>query len=144
MPPDCGEDRKHRLTGLGQLADDHLALHLEADDEEEHRHEPVVDPVLERLLEGPRPDVDPDLDVQEAFERHVGGRVGDDEREDGRAQENDAAGDLETQELGEPAEEARASRFAARVPPRAPSHPVVPPAIRRPILDRRHCRILPA
>ena len=36
---------------LAQLADDELALDLEADDEEEDRHQPVVDPEMDRRLE---------------------------------------------------------------------------------------------
>ena len=68
---DRRDDRQHRLARLGQLADDDLALDLEPDDEEEERHQPVVDPVLERLRERPVPDLDTDLDVEQLLENAV-------------------------------------------------------------------------
>jgi hypothetical protein len=42
-------DRQHRLARPRQLAGEQLALDLEADDEEEHRHQPVVDPQQQRF-----------------------------------------------------------------------------------------------
>ncbi len=48
---DRGDNRQRGATKRGQLADDELTLDLESNDEEEDRHERVVDPVLERLLE---------------------------------------------------------------------------------------------
>ena len=43
---------RHRRPGaVGQLTDGELALHLQADDEEEERHQAVVDEVLDRHLE---------------------------------------------------------------------------------------------
>ena len=50
---DRREDRQHRLAANRQLADEELALDLEPDDEEEERHQQVVDPVHERLAELP-------------------------------------------------------------------------------------------
>ena len=58
-----GEDRQRRRARMAQVADDQLALDLERDDEEEDRHQPVVDPVLEVLR---------DREVAEA-ERQLGG-----------------------------------------------------------------------
>jgi hypothetical protein len=44
-------DRQGGALPAGELADQQLALDLEADDEEEHRHQAVVDPVGEREAE---------------------------------------------------------------------------------------------
>ena len=59
----CRRSRRRRQRGfapVAQLADDELALDLQPDDEEEQRHQPVVDPVPEVEVERPR-----------APERHV-------------------------------------------------------------------------
>ena len=45
------DDRQRRLTAILQLAEQQLALDLEADDEEEDRHQPVVHPVPKVELE---------------------------------------------------------------------------------------------
>ncbi len=47
-----GCDRQRRPACGGELADQDLALDLEADDEEEDGHEPVVDPVDQRVGKG--------------------------------------------------------------------------------------------
>jgi len=39
------------LLGIAELADDELAFDLEADDEKEDRHQPIVDPMGERVRE---------------------------------------------------------------------------------------------
>ena len=44
-PADGGDRRHRRLPAVAQLAVDQLALDLQADDEEEDRHQPVVDPL---------------------------------------------------------------------------------------------------
>ena len=51
-------DRQRGPADRRQLADEHLALDLEADDEEEDRHQPVVDPVEQRQRERDVADAD--------------------------------------------------------------------------------------
>ena len=49
MPPTAAAIGRLAPPGaVGQLAHDELALDLEADDEKEERHQPVVDPVVQR------------------------------------------------------------------------------------------------
>ena len=48
-PAEPGEQRQREAAALAQLADVELAPRLEPDDEEEERHQPVVDPVAEVL-----------------------------------------------------------------------------------------------
>ena len=48
---DRRDHRQRRLPPVAQLAEDQLALDLEPDDEEEDRHQPVVDPVPQVELE---------------------------------------------------------------------------------------------
>ena len=50
-PAKRGECWRCRLAAIAQLALDQLALDLQADDEEEQRHQAVVDPLLEREVE---------------------------------------------------------------------------------------------
>ena len=45
---DRGNHRQRGLARVPELAFDELAFDLEADDEEEHRHEPVVHPLPQR------------------------------------------------------------------------------------------------
>ena len=45
------ERRKRRGPPVAQLAVDELTLDLQSDDEEEHRHQAVVDPVLQVLVD---------------------------------------------------------------------------------------------
>ena len=47
------------------MAFDELALDLEADEEKEDRHQPVVDPVMQRLRQAQRPDGDGALGMEE-------------------------------------------------------------------------------
>ena len=51
MPPTRGDRRERGAARLAQLAVDELALDLEPDDEEEERHQAVVDPLLQREVE---------------------------------------------------------------------------------------------
>ena len=46
-PPDRGDHGDRQPLALAQLAHVHLALGLEPDDEEEERHQPLVDPVAQ-------------------------------------------------------------------------------------------------
>ena len=42
MPPSAGDDRQRQALAVAQLAEVELALGLQADDEEEERHEPSL------------------------------------------------------------------------------------------------------
>jgi hypothetical protein len=50
-PADGGDRGQRRPAGIAELTDDQFALDLQADDEEEHRHQAVVDPVLKVLAD---------------------------------------------------------------------------------------------
>ena len=55
----------HRRPGaIGELADGELARDLEADDEEEERHQAVVDQMLDRQFEGVVAEREADMGVQ--------------------------------------------------------------------------------
>jgi pyruvate/oxaloacetate carboxyltransferase len=86
------------LTAIPQLPEQELALHLEADHEEEERHEPVVDDVLQILRDHEVAHLHGDLGEPEVL---VGPRrdVRPDERGDRRRQQHQATGGLQVQEL---------------------------------------------
>lgn len=46
---ESGGDRQRRLARIAHFTDQHLALDLEADDEEKERHQSIVDPMPQRL-----------------------------------------------------------------------------------------------
>ena len=48
MPPTAAMPGRMRRGQVDKLAVEHLALDLEADEQEEHRHQAVVDPVQDR------------------------------------------------------------------------------------------------
>ena len=52
MPPSSGDRRERGAARLSELTFDELTLDLEPDDEEEQRHQPVVDPLPQREIEG--------------------------------------------------------------------------------------------
>jgi hypothetical protein len=82
--------RQNAPRPAGQLAVDRLALDLQPDQQEEHRHQPVIDPVGQAETA--------DIDVQ-GVEITVGQRrVGDHQRQGGRAHQQQAAGGLAAQE----------------------------------------------
>ena len=62
--PECGQSRERYRSPIAELAGHDLPLDLESDDEEEHGHERVVDPVAEILLEQERPDAQLDSVAQ--------------------------------------------------------------------------------
>jgi hypothetical protein len=101
-----GGHRKRGTPGIAKLADHELALDLESDDEEEHRHQSVADPVLERVaqLEGAEPELDRGLPESE---KGIGpGGIGEGKRCDGRRQQDDASGRLDVEEAFEGTDEA--------------------------------------
>ena len=55
---DSRDEGQGDLGGRGKLTEEHLPLQLEADQQEEDRHQAVVDPEQERLLDHPFADAD--------------------------------------------------------------------------------------
>ena len=86
------------LLGIAELSDDQLALDFEADDEEEDRHQPVVDPMGERVRELEAAHGDAKLVMPERVVRLGIGRVRRDQRDRRADQENDAARRLDVHE----------------------------------------------
>jgi hypothetical protein len=70
-------NRQDRLPRLSQLARHNLPLHLEADHEEKKRHEPVVDPVLERVRDAELADRESDHGFPKSQEPFLGWRIGE-------------------------------------------------------------------
>ena len=67
--------RQGRLLARRQLADQQLALDLEADQEEENRHQPVVDPQQQRLVERELAKPEPEPRLQQRFRRPREARI---------------------------------------------------------------------
>ncbi len=96
---DRAERRQAGLTQIAQITVDELALELQADQQEEHRHEPVVDPQEQRLVD---PELtDPHLHGQRDQRAVEGarGRVGDEQRQRRRSDQQDSARRLVAQEI---------------------------------------------
>ena len=106
-PAEGGEHRQGEAAALAQLADVELAPHLEPDDEEEERHQAVVDPIAEVLGDARVADPDRECVCQT---RLVGGRsmLAQASAATRRAEQDDGAAGLGAQEL------AQRSRQAAR------------------------------
>ena len=77
----------------------HLALELQSHQKEEDCHQAVVDPEEKGLGEGGGPDPDLHLEVEERRIERVQRRVGHDQADGGRKDEDDATGGLEAHEL---------------------------------------------
>ena len=93
-----GHHRQGGALPAGELADQELALDLEADDEEEDRHQAVVDPVREREVEARAAERDPRLDVLHVPVEPGPGRVGPSEGDERRGDQDDAGGALGREE----------------------------------------------
>ena len=138
IPPRVGQHRQRQAAALAELADVELAPHLEPDDEEEERHQAVVDPVAEVLGDARGADLDREVGVPEAF---VGVEVdvGPGERRDRRRQQDDGAADLGREEVAQralqaarPGGPAAEPRLGARVAhPGSFSSPVTLVGMRR-------------
>jgi hypothetical protein len=75
------ERGQQSVAGIGQLADVELALEFEPDQQEEHGHQCVVDPVFQRER--------PELDLPHREIRPGGGRIREDQRHDGAPDQQD-------------------------------------------------------
>ena len=95
-----------------QLADHQLALDLQPDEEKEDRHQAVVDPVQQRLVEHERRHAERHVRLEQVLVEAAGGRVHQDEAEQRRGEQHDAAGRLVLEE-GFDAADARAVRLLA-------------------------------
>ena len=96
-----GQHRDRHAAPVAQLAQVELALGLEPDDQEEQRHEALVDPVAQ--VERERVVADPDREVGRP-ERLVGlppGQVRPDQRGDRRGQERERAARLGVEEAAQ-------------------------------------------
>ncbi len=99
-PAEPGEQRQGEAPALAQLPQVELAARLEADDEEEERHQPVVQPVLEVLRDPRVADVNrqhgrPDVGIRRRVDVHP------DERRDRRGEEEDRTARLGSEELAQ-------------------------------------------
>jgi hypothetical protein len=94
-------DRQHRAPRIAQVTGHELALELQPGDEEEHREQPVRGPAGQTQIEVQRGRPDPpcgQLPVRVAPRR-----VGPDQRQDRRPQQQEAADRLGAQDVGDPA-----------------------------------------
>ncbi len=97
-PPEGRRDRQRRLPGVLEFAEGDFALDLQADDEKEDGHQPVVDPEQERLVQLEAPECEADPRLPDFGERGGPRRIGEDEGEHRAGEQHDAAGRLDVQE----------------------------------------------
>ncbi len=97
--PDGGQRRERELGPIRELAFHHLALDLQADEKEEHGHEPIVDPQDERLAEHERPDADLDRCAEKGLVQALCAGVGQNERDRRRDHQQDASRRFKPQEF---------------------------------------------
>ena len=118
--PQGRDDGEQGRAGARQLPHRELALDLEADDQEEDGHEAVVDEVADGLLEREVAHRDRDLGRPEVLVGRAGD-VGPDQRRDRRAEQHQASGHLQAEELLErPHHQARHGPLRARPRPPGP------------------------
>ena len=86
-----GEDGQCRLPYRAQFAYDDRPLDLKADNEEEDRHEAVVDPVMDRLINRPAAEADNNVGLQQLVVGVIPGGIGPDQRHHRRHEQHDAA-----------------------------------------------------
>ena len=98
---DGGDRRQRGGPRVAQLALDELALDLEADDEEEDRHQRVVDPLLQVEVDRVAADRDRHVGVPQVEVRLLPRRVRPDQRDHRRGDEHDAARGLLVEEVAQ-------------------------------------------
>ena len=96
---DGAGDRQRHLRGLRQRALHDLALDLEPDQQEEERHQPVVDPQHQRLAEIDELPGEAEPGVEQALDRAGEWRIGQDQRQQRRPQERQRRRRLAVDEL---------------------------------------------
>ncbi len=95
----CGDGGQSGLLEARQLAFDQLALDLQADEEEEHDHQAVVDPVKQALVEADIANAQRDVRMQQSVVGAGERRIGEQQRHDGGSEQNDASCGLVLDEL---------------------------------------------
>ncbi len=101
QPADAGEHGQDEAAPLGELADGEVAAHLEADDEEEQRHQAVVDPVAEVHRQLRAAEADGELGVPELLVGPRPPRVRPEEGQDRGREEHRGAAGLGAQEAAQ-------------------------------------------
>ena len=96
-----GDARQHAARPGRELAVQHLALDLQPDQQEEDRHQPVIDPQQQRLGDLERAELDGDRRVEQAVIEPGQRRIGQDQRQDGGTHQDEAAGRLQLEELAQ-------------------------------------------
>ncbi len=112
-----GADRQHHRRFRAELAIEELALDFEADDEEEHRHEAVIDPVDKAHLEPPPARADAELGMQQMLIRGPERRICDHKRKNGACQQDHAAPGLPGQKRLERRHQRAEFSFHKGMPP---------------------------
>ena len=96
-----GEGRQGGVPGVGEMAGDELALELQADQEEEDRHQAVVDPQQRGLLQRDGAEVQMHRPVQQQRVLVLPAGVGDDEGGQRADDQHEAAVGLDLQEVAD-------------------------------------------
>ena len=73
--------RQYRLVEGGQFPGDELAFDLEADEEEEDRHQPIIDPQVQGLGDRAAADIEAELGLPQAVVLVLEPGIGDYERD---------------------------------------------------------------
>ena len=109
------DDGQHGGPGIGQLADDYLALDLQSYHHEEQGHQAVVDPVVQGMAYLPAPQAEGDLGVQQVFVVLVQEAVGQEQGNQGAAHENEPGGSFIVDEFLERGDDAVEGLFPGLV-----------------------------
>ena len=89
---DSCHHRQHNLPQVAQLAPDELALQFQSHDEEKHRHESVVNPVLHAEVEqGPTVNDETEVMFQKLRILITEGRIGQYQRQNNKHGQHDSA-----------------------------------------------------
>src|SRR3546814_805424 len=91
--------RQHQLVAARKLAAQGLALDLQRDEQEEQRHQAVVDPQQQWLVDLERPEAQFHRHLAERLVEVVHRRVRADQRDHGGDDQQDAAGCLQPEEI---------------------------------------------
>lgn len=113
-PSDGRRDREHGFPSVRELTDEELALDLQADGEEENRHEAIVDPVTQVELQHPLAQRQAQRHVQHLFVRDRPRGVGPHESADGADEQEKRARRLPSCELMKRAQHALAGALGVR------------------------------
>ena len=98
IPPGAAATGNAARRSVCELAFVDLPSDLESNDEEEDRHQAVVDPEVDGLLDGQVTCAEAERQLDEVVVSGGPGRVGDHHRRDRRDEENDAARRLDAKE----------------------------------------------